>query len=220
MTRKQCLMGLLFFAMAVPGRADVPLPEGAVLSVERGSHRSQITISRVVTEEEYSVYYLIDEAGPVCGMQDGQDVGAIPISGSWGPDMSWSPEGVTMACINGPIGKCVTWGYLPWDAALRDYHQACVRMVRADYCGTGHGTTRDGTPIDVWDSKGINERSDDDTMLHEADWDASGATAIFRTRFKAGLDYVRENCPERLAGSTGNVEARSGLLSNGSRPDR
>src|SRR6202162_534078 len=37
-------------------------------------------------------------------------------------------------------GKCVRYGYHPWEQApdgrpMRDYYDACVRMVRADYCG-------------------------------------------------------------------------------------
>ena len=30
-------------------------------------------------------------------------------------------------------------------------HEACVRMVRADYCGDGRSHTVDGMAIDVWD---------------------------------------------------------------------
>ena len=47
-------------------------------------------------------------------------------------------------------------GYRPWGKAqkgesLWDYHQACVRMLRADYCGNGKPHTRDGTRIELWD---------------------------------------------------------------------
>jgi ADYC domain len=41
-------------------------------------------------------------------------------------------------CTAGARGKCVRFGYLPWaSAAMRDIYNACVRMVRADYCGEG-----------------------------------------------------------------------------------
>jgi ADYC domain-containing protein len=47
----------------------------------------------------------------------------------------------------------VRFGYKPWREAAGkprwDYHQACVRMVRADYAGDGIGHTRDGTLIDL-----------------------------------------------------------------------
>ena len=61
-----------------------------------------------------------------------------------------------LICTGGAIGKCVRWGYKPWRSgpdgvALWDYHQACVRMVRADYGGDGVGHTRDNTPVDVFD---------------------------------------------------------------------
>ncbi|MBM1646208.1 hypothetical protein JQV27_15940 [Sulfitobacter mediterraneus] len=220
--RMNCTRLVLTFALiaiATTGKADIPLPAGAVLQMEGGAGNAEITVTHVEETSQYNVYFLTDENGSACGDQDGEPVGAIPLSGSWGADMSWSPEGLTMACTNGPIGKCVTWGYLPWDAELRDFHQACIRMVRADYCGTGHGTTRDGTPIDVWDRKGINTSSDVQDMLHEADWDADGAITIYRTRFQAGLDYVLKNCPDRLAQRQGTSEiGRETLLSNGSFP--
>jgi hypothetical protein len=41
-------------------------------------------------------------------------------------------------CISGAVGKCARFGYKPWKVlsdgqALSMYHQACVRMLRADY---------------------------------------------------------------------------------------
>ena len=55
--------------------------------------------------------------------------------------------------MGGAIAKCVLWGYRPWatynGTPLAQYHQACTRMVRADYCGTGTSYTVTGNRISV-----------------------------------------------------------------------
>jgi hypothetical protein len=83
----------------------------------------------------------------------------------------------------------VRFGYKPWrdtDAEpLWDYHQACVRMVRADYAGDGVGHTRDGTLIDLSDRLGIQRPGDDPpgrTLEFEAAWGPNGAVCVRRTR--------------------------------------
>ena len=48
------------------------------------------------------------------------------------------------------VGKAPTYG-----ASLAPYYQACVRLVRADYAGDGRGTTKNGQPIDIYDSLSI-----------------------------------------------------------------
>src|SRR5207244_436258 len=67
-----------------------------------------------------------------------------------------------LVCTSGAQGKCVRFGYHPWESApdgrpMRDYFDACVRMLRAEYCGDGHGWTRDGTFVDIWDDHGIRK---------------------------------------------------------------
>ncbi len=162
----------------------------------------------------YSLYVLETEQGPLCGTVDGASVAVIPLAGSWSAQSAWSSGGLTMACVDGAIGKCVVWGYHPWEAGMRDLHQACVRMVRADYCGDGVGHTRDGTAIDVWDTKGILVREDVPGMTLEAEWGSDGATRIWRTRYPAATEYVRLFCPHRLGSGTDTAP----LLANASRP--
>ncbi|MCP3102118.1 hypothetical protein LZ198_24930 [Myxococcus sp. K15C18031901] len=79
----------------------------------------------------------------------------------------------------GVIAKCVDWGYAPWpnpaptmtDSVLTQgttlagepltdsleqalsFHQTCLRMATADYCGVGISNTLDGTPIGFHDTK-------------------------------------------------------------------
>jgi hypothetical protein len=139
-----------------------------------------------------------------------------------------SDDKFTFGCRNqGAIAKCVEMGYKPyasgnavdtsgnarlqWMGAL---HQACVRMVRADYCGDGMPHTVDGTTIDIMDylsvqgadpTDGLSNTCDIETascsangtqgrcsassttcapLGPEAEWSAAGATCIDVTRFK------------------------------------
>jgi hypothetical protein len=118
-------------------------------------------------------------------------VAGFPLAGSWTRDGRHLRDrtGFTVTCTAGVIGKCVRFGYKPWrDAAgepLWDYHQACVRMVRADYAGDGVGHTRDGTVIDVSDRLGIQRPGDDPPgrdLGFEAAWGPDGAVCVRRTR--------------------------------------
>jgi hypothetical protein len=118
-------------------------------------------------------------------------VAGFPLAGSWTSDGRHlrGSSGFTVTCTAGAIGKCVRFGYKPWrDAAgepLWDYHQACVRMARADYAGDGVGHTRDGTLIDLSDRLGIQRPGEDPpgrTLHFEAASGPDGAVCVRRTR--------------------------------------
>ncbi len=100
------------------------------------------------------------------------------------------------------LAKCVRWGYKPWKTleaiSLRDYHQACTRMARADYCGNGISHTKDGTIIDLYDRLGIQEKTKDNGMVFEAAWGTDGAVLIHRPRYSETLGQIQQNCPEKL----------------------
>ena len=128
---------------------------------------------------------------------------AMPLSGQWNSRGDYQDNGkVTFACTNSALAKCVRWGYKPWKIvhgkSLQNFHQACTRMVRADYCGTGVAHTKNGTPIDVYDQLGIQKRVPKNGMTFEAAWSPSGAVAISRTRFMKTLAQIQQDCPERL----------------------
>jgi hypothetical protein len=114
---------------------------------------------------------------------DGLDMG-FPVSGSWTQDGRHIPGSkFLLACTAGAIGKCIRFGYKPWKVGphgerLWDYHQACTRMIRADYCGDGHSWTHNGTEIDLYDHIGINRRRPDETMSFEAAWGGQGAVCV------------------------------------------
>ncbi|HEY9824488.1 MAG TPA: ADYC domain-containing protein [Stenomitos sp.] len=145
-------------------------------------------------------------------------VTAIPLSGQWDSSGNhMDNERMTFACTNSALAKCVRWGYKPWKTvqgqSLRDYHQACSRMVRADYCGTGFAHTRDGTEIDIYDRLRIQKRTPHSGMKFEAAWSPDGAVAISRTRFPETLALVKRDCPERLKYVQGKAKS-SNLLSS------
>jgi hypothetical protein len=89
----------------------------------------------------------------------------------------------------GAIGKCLLWprgpngvGWIPTssnDTQLA--FNACLRAVRADYCGEGVTHTVDGTQIDLY---GVTEKhSSNPPYLLEATWNERGALCIIHARW-------------------------------------
>jgi hypothetical protein len=112
---------------------------------------------------------------------------AIVLAGVWDPETGARVEdapadAVTFACRGAALAKCVEFGYRPWASvdgvSLRDHHQACTRMVRADYCGDGVAHTTDGTPIHVLDQRGIETYDPAASYVVEAEWGPDGATCL------------------------------------------
>lgn len=105
-----------------------------------------------------------------------------------------------LICTGGALGKCVRFGYHPWETDLLPLYKACVRMVRADYCGDGVGTTRNGMPIDVFDDRGIQTADNAPNQAFEAGWTENGAVCVHHTRVKENVtrDRLGQDCP-RLA---------------------
>lgn len=136
---------------------------------------------------------------------------AIPVQGSWSNrngDPLASSRAITLACTSGAIGKCIRFGYKPWATrdgiSLRAHHAACVRMVRADYCGDGRPHTVDGTEIDIWDGLGIQVRTPEDSHpeVFEAAWSPAGAAYLNVPRWSDDVADVIADCPAHLAGRT------------------
>jgi hypothetical protein len=120
--------------------------------------------------------------------------------------MQPAPPGIfELVCSAGARGKCVRFGYLPWqDEATRDLYNACVRMMRADYCGNGEATTRDGTLIDLYDDRRIQTLDQQSERKFEAGWTAAGAVCVRHVRIKENisLDALAQRCP-RLGSALG-----------------
>jgi hypothetical protein len=137
---------------------------------------------------------------------------AFPLAGRWTTSGEHVPDatGFNLTCTAGAIGKCVRFGYKPWrrlpdGTTLWDHHQACVRMMRADYCGDGRSFTRDGTLIAFHDRLGIQKGEPAPGMRFEAGWGKDGAVCVARVRIpeNATLEALARRCPGRLLGRTG-----------------
>jgi hypothetical protein len=166
-----------------------------------------------------TVLYALSAPDPATGIwrqlcepgPDGLRMG-FPLAGAWTTtgEHAPAPGSFSITCTAGAIGKCVRFGYRPWRTApngrvLWDYHQACVRMMRADYCGDGVGHTRTGMPIDLYDRLGIQKNEAAPGMDFEAAWTPSGASCVrhVRIREESSLAELERRCPARLAGRTG-----------------
>ena len=146
---------------------------------------------------------------------------AIPLNGHWDENTGGHTADsarFTFACRGAALAKCAEWGYERWQTrtecdggdckqqSLEAFHQACTRMVRADYCGDGVPHTENGTSINIWDPLGIQTRELGTGMTLEAEWTAQGAACVKHTRWANSIDddpardYILAHCPERWAG--------------------
>jgi hypothetical protein len=157
----------------------------------------------------YTVFYLdsADSQWKNLCTPDAENVAkAIPLTGSWDETgkHTESSDMITFGCTSGVLAKCIRMGYKPWKTvkgkSLRDYHQACTRMTRADYCGNGKSHTRDGTPINIYDELGIQKKTPNSEMVFEAAWSPDGATFINRPRWFETVSEIRQECPNKLKG--------------------
>ncbi len=138
----------------------------------------------------YSVQYFSpgsDAWRPLCADASGAARPAIAVAGRWsyafgspgGGGKIADPNAFTFACQGlGAIGKCISpIGYKPWASKngvpLDRFHQACVRLIRADFCGDGTSYTVDGQHVNVYDAVGVQQ--DSELWLIEAEWDEHGA---------------------------------------------
>jgi hypothetical protein len=138
----------------------------------------------------YNVDYLEDDGMwyPTC--KDARDVlAAVALNGLWDHDLGTptggahidDPTKFTFACEKtGAIGKCVVHGYEPWSTVngvpLAQHHQACVRLLRADYCGTGRSYTTNGRLLNLYDAVPVQIDTNDWPV--EAEWSAAGARCV------------------------------------------
>jgi ADYC domain len=113
---------------------------------------------------------------------------AFPMAGRWtatGRHLR-APGQFTLVCLGSAAARCVRLGYRPWATAdgvsLWDYNEACVRALRADYCGSGiaHSNPRD--PLVIYDRLGVRRLGGAGGMSFEAAWGSDGAICVNHTR--------------------------------------
>ncbi|MBD2248113.1 ADYC domain-containing protein [Nostoc sp. FACHB-888] len=140
----------------------------------------------------------------LCKPDTNNDAKAIPLTGYWNATGAHveSSKLITFACTSGVLAKCVRWGYKPWKTiqgrSLRDFHQACTRMARADYCGNGKSHTKEGTEINIYDILGIQKKALKKNMVLEAAWGPDGAIYINHSRWFETLADIYKECPKKL----------------------
>jgi len=146
---------------------------------------------------------------PICTNADGSAANAIPLENRWdyregvigGGGKIYDATAFTFACEGAALAKCVNFGYAPWRSvngvSMEDHHQACTRMVRADFCGNGTSYTVNGNWVNVYDA--MNIQVDTENWAAEAEWDSEGASCFTsKTRATTAIQ-----CGERLVPSCG-----------------
>jgi hypothetical protein len=127
----------------------------------------------------YGVSYQTNSTwSPLCGLDSANKaIQAVAVPGVWGLFASYgtSTTQYTWACRTKTIAKCVELGYKPWKGYANQM-AACVRLLRADYCGSGVSHTVDGTLLNLYDNIGVQH--DTEVWPVEAEWTQFGARCI------------------------------------------
>jgi hypothetical protein len=152
---------------------------------------------------------------PLCGKDaGGVAILAVPLGGTWNYAQGVANGGAftadatrfTFACRTTAIAKCVELGYKPWKStaggvSLQGHHLACIRMLRADFCGNGTSYTVDGTPINLYDNVGV--QADTQPWYIEAEWSPSGARfASRKSETRLALTMQRPPCFSSIVSDT------------------
>lgn len=121
--------------------------------------------------------------------------------------VSHTPDFASIGCTGHLVAKLRFMGYAPDDGYGTDlnHQQAAMKMLAADYCGSGHSFTSSGTPLawtDAWGNFGPwNETAEWEQGAApytpamadtEARWDESGALCLKQPRKADPLDIMNE----------------------------
>jgi hypothetical protein len=88
---------------------------------------------------------------------------------------------------------------IAYDTTVKQ-RQTMLKMLTADYCGTGHSFTTDGVPL-VYNANQPWYREDTSWVAQEALWDASGALCLDNPRYATTTEiastcgYLPPSCP-------------------------
>jgi hypothetical protein len=206
-----------------------------------------IRINDIYLDDDYSDIHYYDlslsQAGsdtwnPLCVDANNNPLPAIPLRNYWNEETGARIDDanvVTFACTSGVLAHCTQWGYRPWDestqcdkwekgkkncktVSLTDYHQACTRMARADYCGDGTPWTVPGTPIDIYDHLSPQIESQETKWPVEAEWNVNGAYCLDDIRQQAWkAQGLYPKCKKPLAkklGDCGDLTKHRALLAS------
>jgi hypothetical protein len=141
---------------------------------------------------------------PVVGQAGSFEPPLVAVKGYWDGTGAWHADKnvVTFACdvndpmgppgsVNSDIGTCAQGGF--WPERDGDKFLACVRAIRADYCGDGTPHTMTNTKIEVHDlhdpkrnpmTVALCEADDSEgSNSYEATWSKNGAVCIYHDRW-------------------------------------
>jgi hypothetical protein len=170
---KPTLFGLMHGQQLVGTVLQARLEDGRRVRVRiDGSERSGDSTSYLVSVQ-------LDAATkgpfrPLCKAENGEPTAALALAGYWrygvgidGGAHVADATSFTFACSGHVLAKCALAGYAPWKKrvvcgeagcrtrSLRGLHQACTRMLRADYCGDGRSHTVAGVPLSFADQSAV-----------------------------------------------------------------
>jgi hypothetical protein len=177
-----------------------------------------------------TVHFEASTPPPICITQRGQkgngDETLIAVPGYWDGTGAYREDAstITFACdvpdpnaptgaVNSAVGTCIGGHYSlnsspPNPADSRSKFLACVRAIRADYCGDGTPHTRAYTPIAIHDNGGSKpihpmERKwcangdEPDGFDYEATWSPDGAVCFFHDRW-TGKEMSDDACNTKI----------------------
>jgi hypothetical protein len=202
--------------------------KGMILTYSDGTATMQVKLAGVRPDPQDPTGKLLlhdlryaDTGNPFCqpsadGLREGYAIaGRAAADGTIHPA---EPGAFELTCTSGAQGKCLRFGYLPWAAgpdgiSNADRFNACIHMIRADYCGDGTPTTTDGTLIDVFDEVGIQQAERQPGFSFEAAWTPTGAACVAHVRIRENisLEELGRTCP-RLAGKLGPEACSEGAV--------
>lgn len=203
--------------------SDLVGQELVATSVNEGDTRLRIAdIRRGEDDNDDILYYDVrarvsgGAEAPLCGVNvEGNPVLALALPGAWNlrtgqpGDGGWLDESDSFffACRGSSVAKCFEMGFKPWrfgghNKRVISHQEACVRALRADYCGDGSSFTEPGVEVSVWTEVGSSPMGDDHAL--EAAWDADGARCVRTPRISwsnrdtpSCVKKLKKNCREK-----------------------
>ncbi len=158
----------------VSGHADLPwVGSQWLLSTVDGTH---VLTLRAYTQN--SVTFRDRDSGePLCHGEDTRARLLMGLNIDAHGEVSRRRAHLLVACNEGAAGKALDFADPELDDTQRTRYEAAIRMIRADYCGTGSSHTHEGTPFIPGPAK-VPENLDG----FEAVWDESGAACLVQVR--------------------------------------